>query len=159
MLMRQGRRVTTVVVIVVATALSLVTPSAASTASVPSIDDAGDAQVGLRWLYCVNGNTHVIFRRTGNGCTAGLDSVGFAALHKRPGGYRLQVCATQTDQVGMWVDPADANGNSTGNTIYYSDDPYGPCYNRNIGYPVRKFQLVHLWVNGVDFSGWMRAPT
>jgi hypothetical protein len=150
----------TVAAIVVAMALSSVTPTAASTAPVPSADqeEEVDAQA-LRWLFCVNGHTNVIFRRTGNGCTDGLDTIGFAALHKRPGGYRLQVCATDTEEMGMWVDPADANGNSTGDTIYYSDEPYGPCFNRNVGYPVRKFQAVHLWVEGAYYSSWMPPPT
>jgi hypothetical protein len=150
----------TVAAIVVALALSSVSPTAASTAPVPSADqeEEVDAQA-LRWLFCVNGHTNVIFRRTGNGCTDGLDTIRFAALHKRPGGYRLQVCATDTEEMGMWVDPADANGNSTGDTIYYNDEPYGPCFNRNIGYRVRKFQAVHLWAEGAYYSSWMPPPT
>jgi hypothetical protein len=144
--------------VVVAMALSIVTPSAASAASVPPADDAVDVQA-LRWAYCrPTGNPHVIFRRTGSGCTDGFDSVGFVALTWQPGGYRLQVCATRTDTIAMRVDPADASGGSTGNIITYFDDPYGPCYNRDIGYPVRKFQMVHLWVLGADFSLWMDPP-
>jgi hypothetical protein len=156
----QGRRVMTVVAIVVVTALSFATPSVASPTSVPPADNAEEPAeiLDLHWSYCGLGATNVIFRRTGYGCTAGLDSVGHAALTRQPGGYRLQVCATQTDRVAMNVDPADANGNSTGNIIQYVDDPYGPCYNRNIGYPIRKFQMVHRWVLGTDVSAWQPPP-
>jgi hypothetical protein len=158
--MRHCRRVMAVVAVVVSTtALAVVTSPTASTASTPPSGDEAEA-LGLLWSDCVNGSTSVIFRRLGDECGEGQDSVGFAALTRQPGGYRLQVCAQLTDTIGMWVDPADANGNSTGNTIYYSDPPYGPCFNRDIGYRIRKFQAVHL-VSGLDrvyFSAWMLAP-
>jgi hypothetical protein len=144
-----------VVAVMVAAALSVGAPAGASPASTTA-----DAPT---WRYCDNGDTHVIFRRTNDeaGCVDGSDTIGFAALRRQPGGYRLQVCATDTFEFAMRVDPADANGGSTGDILYYPDQPYGGCYNRDIGYPIRKFQAAHEYydVNDVFFSGWMLAPT
>lgn len=74
--------------------------------------------------------------------------VGFVALTTNPGAAnrQLEVCTL----IGPWtrgqVNPADANGNATGEIIDYYDYAGGGCYVRDLGYPIRKFRAE--WDDG-----------
>jgi hypothetical protein len=137
---------------VLASAFAVIGPASPSRADTgPLMDGWSDAttvgQTPIYWVYCHNLSSqtfYIFLQRSHISCASNW--YGFVSLSTGNASHTVEVCLNTDEAYPEYltevVNPANADGSATGETIWYTSYSRSSCYVRTLGYPIRKFQAT-----------------